>query len=208
MSLSRQCDLVGLVRSGWYYQPVTPDIRLARGFAHLVAILNWFSRYVLSFRLSNTLEAAFCTQALEEALELGSPDIFNTDQGCQFTSDDFTDRLRSQRIQISMDGRGRALRNIFVERLWRSVKYEDVYLKGYQTMSEVQEGLKLYFQFYNNERFHQALNYRTPREVHLSTTLETGRTLTPRKNKGFKIGHFKWSSSFEQRGKIGEVEPK
>jgi len=141
-------------------------IRLMRGFAYLVAILDWFSRYVLSWRLSNSLETAFCTEALEEALGKGSPDIFNTDQGCQFTSQDFTGRLKSQEIQISMDSRGRAFDNIFVERLWRSVKYEDVYPKGYQARTEAQEGLNQYFQFYNDERFHQSLQYRTPSMVH------------------------------------------
>ena len=155
-------------------RPTHPYIRLKQGFVYLVAIIDWFSRYVISFRLSNTLETAFCTDALEEALKEGTPDIFNTDQGCQFTSEDFTGRLLARDIRISMDGRGRALDNIFVERLWRSVKYEDIYLKGYQTMGEVQEGLKRYFRFYNNERFHQALDYRTPREVHLFTDLRVG----------------------------------
>jgi putative transposase len=141
-------------------------IRLIRGFAYLVAILDWFSRYVLAWRLSNSLETAFCTEALEEALKLGSPEIFNTDQGCQFTSADFTGKLIEQEIKISMDSRGRAFDNIFNERLWRSVKYEDVYIQGYQTMTEAQAGLKNYFRFYNHERFHQALDYRIPREVH------------------------------------------
>jgi len=142
-------------------------IRLLKGFAYLVAIMDWFSRYVLSFRISNSLSTFFCREALDEALDIGTPDIFNTDQGCQFTSVDFTGRLREREIRISMDGRGRALDNIFVERLWRSVKYEDIYLKGYQTMAEAQEGLKRYFQFYNNERFHQSLGYRTPKEVYV-----------------------------------------
>ena len=141
-------------------------IRLIRGFAYLVAILDWFSRYVVAWRLSNSLETAFCTEALEEALAQATPEIFNTDQGSQFTSENFTACLLGRRIQISMDSRGRAFDNIFVERLWRSVKYEDVYLKGYQTMGEAQEGLRKYFQFYNHERFHQALEYRTPWEVH------------------------------------------
>lgn len=154
-------------------------IRLACGFAYRVAILDWFSRYVLSYRLSNTLETAFCTEALETALTLGAPDIFNTDQGCQFTSKEFTGRLLSQGVRISMDGRGRAFDNIFIERLWRSVKYEDVYPKGYQTMAEAQEGLSHYFRFYNNKRFHQALHYRTPGEVHLSAILKIGCALTP-----------------------------
>lgn len=142
-------------------------IRLLRGFAYLVAILDWFSRYVLAWRLSNSLETAFCTEALEEALELGNPDIFNTDQGCQFSSEDFTARLKKKEIKISMDSRGRAFDNIFTERLWRSVKYEDVYPKGYRTMPEAQDGLGAYFQFYNHERFHQSLRYRTPSQIYL-----------------------------------------
>ncbi len=142
-------------------------VRLLNGFAYLVAILDWFSRYVLAWRLSNSLETVFCTEALEEALQIGDPDLFNTDQGCQFTSADFTGQLQRRDIRISMDGRGRALDNIFVERLWRSVKYEDIYLKGYQTVTEAQEGLKHDFQFYNNERFHQSRRVRTPREVYM-----------------------------------------
>ena len=141
-------------------------IRLTRGFAYLVAILDWYSRYVLSWRLSNSLETAFCTEALEEALGMATPGIFNTDQGCQFTSTDFTKLLLTRDIKISMDSRGRAFDNIFTERLWRSVKYEDVYIRGYQTMIESQRGLGKYFPFYNDERFHQALGYRTPSAVH------------------------------------------
>ena len=148
-------------------------IRLTRGFASLVAILDWYSRYVLSWRLSNSLETAFCTEALEEALGGGSPEIFNTDQGCQFTSQDFTGRLQEKNILISMDSQGRAFDNIFTERLWRSVKYEDVYIKGYQTMIEAQAGLKRYFQFYNDERFHQSLDYKTPVEVYGERRLST-----------------------------------
>lgn len=141
-------------------------IRLAHGFVYLVAVIDWYSRYVLAWRLSNSLETQFCLEALEESLKCGTPDIFNTDQGVQFTSDEFTGFLKSQQIQISMDSKGRALDNIFVERLWRSVKYEDVYLNGYQTMPEAYEGLNAYFWFYNNERFHQSLGYKTPREVY------------------------------------------
>lgn len=155
-------------------------IRLLKGFAYLVAIMDWFSRYVLSFRLSNSLETVFCREALDEALDIGTPDIFNTDQGCQFTSADFTGHLQKRKIKISMDGRGRAFDNIFVERLWRSVKYEDIYLKGYQTMTEAQEGLKRYFQFYNNERFHQSLGYRTPREVYVEKRGWRGVSICPR----------------------------
>lgn len=141
-------------------------IRLFKGFAYLVAVIDWFSRYVLSWRLSNSLDANFCTDALKEALSFGTPDIFNTDQGTQFTSGIFTSSLLEKSIQISMDSRGRALDNIFVERLWRSVKYEDIYLHGYQNIPEALSGLKDYFQFYNTERFHQALGYKTPWEIH------------------------------------------
>lgn len=141
-------------------------IRLDRGFAYLVAVMDWFSRYVISWRVSNSLETSFCLEALEEALEKATPDIFNTDQGCQFTSADFTGKLKQHKVKISMDSRGRAFDNIFVERLWRTVKYEDIYLKGYQTMPDVHGGLKNYFQFYNNDRFHQSLGYQTPGAVY------------------------------------------
>lgn len=141
-------------------------IPLAQGFAYLVAVIDWFSRYVLAWRLSNTMEAGFCAAALREALAKGRPEIFNTDQGSQFTSEEFTSELLSRGIQVSMDGRGRALDNVFVERLWRSVKYEDVYIHGYQTVPEAANGLGRYFPFYNDLRIHQALNYATPAEVH------------------------------------------
>lgn len=141
-------------------------IRMRRGFLYLVAVIDWFSRYVLSWRLSNTLESSFCVEALEMALETKQPEIFNTDQGTQFTSEDFTGILKDRNIAISMDGRGRYLDNIFVERLWRTVKYEEVYLRDYQTPSEAYLGLKNYFEFYNTERFHQSLNYQTPYEVY------------------------------------------
>jgi len=138
-------------------------IRLARGFVYLVAVIDWYSRKVLSWRLSNTLDTGFCVDCLQQAIQAyGVPEIFNTDQGCQFTSEAFTGVLKSHGITISMDGRGRALDNIFVERLWRSVKYEDVYLKGYNTMSELLIGLTEYFVFYNTERTHQSLDYNTP----------------------------------------------
>lgn len=141
-------------------------IRLLRGFAYLVAIMDWFSRYVISWRLSNSLETAFCTETLEEALDQATPEICNSDQGCQFTSTDFTGLLQGREVKISMDSRGRAFDNIFTERLWRTVKYEDVYLKGYGTMVEAQEGLGNYFRFYNHSRFHQALDYKTPFQVY------------------------------------------
>ena len=138
-------------------------IRMWRGFAYLVAVMDWFSRYVLSWRLSNTLDAAFCVEALDEALESGAPEIFNTDQGSQFTGDDFTGRLEQTRARISMDGRGRCFDNIFIERLWRSVKYEEVYLRDYADLHEAQARLARYFDFYNHERRHQGLGGATPR---------------------------------------------
>jgi putative transposase len=141
---------------------------LPRGFMYLVAVMDWFSRYVLAWQLSNTLDGAFCLDALQQALLWGKPLIFNTDQGVQFTADDFTTCLKREEIQISMDGRGRALDNIFIERLWRSVKYEDIYLKDYAAVSELEAGLVDYFRFYNDERPHQSLDYRTPAEVHFA----------------------------------------
>jgi len=137
------------------------------GFMYLVAILDWYSRYVVAWALSNSLETLFCLESLDEALKRAQPEIFNSDQGVQFTSDAFTGKLKAQDIQISMDGRGRAFDNIFVERLWRTVKYEDIYLKDYTTVIELEQGLKHYFRFYNEERPHQALSYRTPAAVYL-----------------------------------------
>ena len=141
-------------------------IRMARSWSYLVAVMDWFSRYVLAWRLSRNLESDFCVVALAEALRRGRPEIFNTDQGSQFTSDAFTGRLKQDGVRISMDGRGRALDNVFTERLWRSVKYEEVYLKDYQEFADAQQGLRRYFRHYNRERPHQALGYRTPAEVH------------------------------------------
>lgn len=142
-------------------------IRLAHGFAYLVAIIDWYSRRVLSWRISNSMEAIFCVDCLDEALRnYGKPEIFNSDQGSQFTSEAFTGVLKREGIIISMDGRGRAFDNIFVERLWRSVKHEDVYLKGYATMGELVFGLAEYFVFYNSERPHQALGQKTPELVY------------------------------------------
>ncbi len=144
-------------------------VRLERGFAYLVAIIDWYSRKVLSWRLSNSLDASFCVDCLEEALlHYERPEIFNTDQGVQFTSTVFIDVLKREEIKISMDGRGRALDNIFVERLWRSVKYEDIYLKGYANMGELLIGLSEYFTFYNGERPHQSLSNQTPSRVYES----------------------------------------
>lgn len=146
-------------------------IRLAQGFVYLVAVIDWYSRRVLSWRISNTMDTMFCVDCLEEALQrYGKPEIFNTDQGSQFTSDAFTGELKSRGIAISMDGRGRALDNIFVERLWRSVKYEDVYLKGYRNAMELMMRLTEYFVFYNGERPHQSLGNLTPDAVYATAS--------------------------------------
>jgi putative transposase len=149
-------------------------IRMLSGFIYLVVIMDWFSRYVLAWEISTTLETGFCLQALEEALALSSPQIFNTDQGSQFTSADFTSRVESAAIQMSMDGRGRMYDNIFVERLWRSVKYEEVYLQDYQSVREARERLRGYFLFYNTERPHEGLGYRTPCSVYFKEPLNQG----------------------------------
>ncbi len=132
----------------------------------LGAVLDWYSRYVLSWRLSNTLETQFCLEAQEAALEQATPEIFNTDQGTQFTAKAFVDPLLDAGVQVSMDGRGRALDNVFIERLWRSVKYEDIYPRDYATVLALEVGLRAYFNFYNHQRFHQSLGYRTPAQVH------------------------------------------
>ncbi len=146
------------------------DIRympMARGFAYLVAIIDWYSRKVLAWRLSNTLDSDFCVEALEEALQrFGTPEIFNTDQGAQFTSEAFTGILQQAGVVISMDGKGRWIDNVFVERLWRSVKYEDVYLKAYESLPQTRVGLGEYFGFFNSERRHQSLNRHTPNQVY------------------------------------------
>lgn len=141
-------------------------VRMRQGFLYLVAILDWFSRFVLSWQLSNSLDTSFCLAALEEALGKGRPEVFNTDQGSQFTSREFTGRLEAAGISISMDGRGRVFDNIFVERLWRSVKYEEIFLKDYQGVSDAEQGLGSYFEFYNWERLHQSLRYQTPAFVY------------------------------------------
>lgn len=142
-------------------------IRLHHGFSYLVAIMDWFSRYILSWELSESLESDFCKKALKRALSFyESPEVFNSDQGSQFTCEDFTGLLESRKIQVSMDGRGRVYDNIFIERLWRTVKYEEIYLRDYQDRSEAEGRLRSYFRFYNRERFHQALDYATPEEVY------------------------------------------
>ena len=145
-------------------------IPMAKGFMYLVAVMDWYSRRVLSWRLSNTMDTDFCVEALHEALERhGAPEIFNTDQGSQFTSEAFTDVLKDHDIAISMDGKGRWIDNVFVERLWRSVKYEDIYLRAYETPTDLRAGLTRYFQFYNQRRRHSSLARRTPDTVYFDT---------------------------------------
>jgi putative transposase len=141
-------------------------VPLTCGFMYLAAILDWFSRYVIAWRLSNTLDGSFCLEMLEEALSRGRPEVFNTDQGVQFTAAAWTARLESAGVAVSMDGKGRCLDNVFVERLWRTVKYEDIYLRGYETVPDLRQGLGRYFPYYNEERWHQSLGYRTPAAVY------------------------------------------
>jgi putative transposase len=157
---------VSITRTDQVWSADITYVPMSNGFMYLVAILDWFSRYVLSWQISNTLDNLFCINALEQALEYGQPEIFNTDQGVQFTSRRFTEHLESAGIKISMDSRGRVFDNIFIERLWRTVKYEDIYLNNYPTVDELAQGLERYFSFYNNERFHQSLDYRTPVQVY------------------------------------------
>jgi putative transposase len=141
-------------------------VPMRRGFVYLTAVMDWYSRYVLSWQLSNRLEGSFCLEALDEALSHGQPEVFNTDQGSQFTSAEFVNRLLDRAIAVSMDGRGRALDNVFIERLWRSVKYQEIYLRDYETVADVEEGIRLYFEKYNHERPHQSLDNMTPAKVY------------------------------------------
>jgi len=141
-------------------------IPMKKGFVYLVAVMDWHSRYIVSWRLSNSMDTSFCTEALEDALAQGTPGIFNTDQGSQFTSSDFTEMLKEKEVAISMDGKGRYLDNIFIERLWRSLKYEEVYLKAYEDIKEARVSIADWIRFYNFERPHQSLNYSTPWEAH------------------------------------------
>jgi len=145
-------------------------VPLRHGFLYLVAVMDWYSRYVLSWRLSNTLTGSFCAEALDESLLHAAPEIFNSDQGSQFTAAAFTSRLESHGVAISMDGRGRAIDNVFIERLWRSVKYEEVYLRDYTDGWQAEASLAAYFRFYNHERIHQSLGYRTPADVYAERT--------------------------------------
>jgi putative transposase len=145
-------------------------VPLPSGFMYLAAVIDWYSRYVLSWRLSNTRDGAFCLEMLEEALQGGRPEVFNTDQGVQFTAEAFTGRLLSAGVAVSMDGRGRASGNAFVERLWRTVKYEDIYIRCYEAVAELLQGLARYFAFYNHKRLHQSLGYEAPAEVYRRTS--------------------------------------
>jgi putative transposase len=155
-------------------------IRMRAGFLYLVAIMDWFSRYVLSWKLSNSMEVGFCIEALEDALKIATPEIHNSDQGSQFGSNEYTDILKAHGVAISMDGRGRAFDNIFIERLWRSTKYEEVYVHDYASGMEAHTGLKRYFTIYNNIRFHQALEYKTPYEIYFGKKSKIKLKIEPR----------------------------
>jgi putative transposase len=157
---------VAIVRPNQVWSSDITYVPLTRGFMYLAATIDWYSRYVIAWRLSNTLDGSFCLEMLDEALSLGKPEVFNTDQGVQFTQRAWTSRLESAGVAVSRDGKGRCLDNVFVERLWRSVKQEDIYLKGYDAVPLLQEGLAAYFPFYNTQRPHQSLDYRTPAQVY------------------------------------------
>jgi putative transposase len=158
---------VEIVRPNQVWSTDITYVPMPRGFMYLTAVMDWYSRYVLAWALSNSLEGTFCVEVLDEALDQGgAPDVFNTDQGSQYTAVAFTGRLQQAGVAISMDGRGRALDNVFIERLWRTVKYEWLYLHGFDTVNELQHGLAGFFQFYNHERFHQSLQNQTPAEVY------------------------------------------
>jgi putative transposase len=163
---------ISVVRPNQVWAADITYIPMAQGFLYLVAIMDVYSRYVLSWRLSNTLDATFCVEALQEALTKGHPDIFNTDQGAQFTGDAFTGLLEQHGVRISMDGKGSYNDNLFIERLWRTVKYEEVYLKAYEDGGDARSSLANYFHFYNAERPHHSLGYRTPAEVFAPTLIE------------------------------------
>jgi putative transposase len=163
-----------IVRPNQVWSTDITYIPLANGFMYLVAVIDWYSRFILDWRLSNTLDGIFCSDALQQALLLGRPEIFNSDQGSQFTATAFTEILMAAAVRISMDGRGRALDNIFIERFWRSLKYEEIYLKNYASVSALFVGLVHYFDFYNYRRPHQALNYRTPAQLYGASTHDFG----------------------------------
>jgi putative transposase len=165
---------VKVVRRDQVWSTDITYVPMASGFMYLAAVIDWYSRYVIGWRLSNTLDGSFCLEMLEDALRGGKPEVFNTDQGVQFTAAAFTGRLESAGVAVSMDGRGRALDNVFVERLWRSVKYEDIYIQGYDTVPGLHRGLARYFAFYNDERPHQSLGYQTPAAVYRGRNVEWG----------------------------------
>jgi putative transposase len=160
---------VGIERVNQVWSADITYVPMPKGFMYLAATIDWYSRYVVSWRLSNTLDGLFCQEMLDEALGRGRPEIFNTDQGVQFTALAFTERLKQAGVLISMDGRGRCLDNVFVERLWRTVKYENIYLQAYATVAELEQGLRSYLRFYNEERLHQSLDYQPPQVVHRGT---------------------------------------
>jgi len=199
---------VDIVRPNQVWSTDITYIRLSRGFVYLVAIIDWYSRKVLSWRLSNTMDAGFCVDCLEEAIKAyGRPEIFNSDQGSQFTSDCFTGVLIENGITISMDGRGRALDNIFVERLWRTVKYEDVYLKKYDGIQDLLMGLTQYFLFYNEERWHQSLNYKTPNGVY-QTAIGGGAKIMDKFNSSEKTSEpvvTNWDSAIQLECEQGSI---
>ena len=167
---------VAVGRPGHVWSADITYVPLPAGFMYLAATVDWYSRLVVAWRLSNTLDGAFCCEMLEAALAAGTPEVFNTDQGVQFTAGAWTGRLEAAGVAVSMDGRGRCLDNVFVERLWRTVKYEDVYIRGYETVAELERGLAAYFRFYNHDRPHQSLGYRTPAEVHAGRPKPTTRS--------------------------------
>lgn len=157
---------VPIDRVGQVWSADITYLPMASGFMYLAATIDWYSRYVVAWRLSNTLDGAFCRDMLDEALATGTPEVFNTDQGVQFTAGSWVERVEAAGVRVSMDGRGRCLDNVFVERLWRTVKYEDVFLRGYGSVPELERGLRAYFAFYNEARLHQSLGYKTPAEVY------------------------------------------
>ncbi len=177
---------VEVIRPNQVWSADITYIRLEEGFVYLVAIVDWYSRYLISWRVSNTMDTNFCVEALEEALKYVRPEIFNTDQGSQFTSMAFTGILEKNGISISMDAKGRVFDNIFIERLWRTVKYENIYIKDYKTIPDLKTGLIEYFDFYNGERYHQNLDYKTPWEVYIGKQVSTELKLLTKKEKNGK----------------------
>jgi putative transposase len=165
---------VAITRADQVWSTDITYVPLLTGFMYLAAVIDWYSRYVLAWRLSNTLDGSFCLELLDEALAQGRPEIFNTDQGAQFTAAAFTGRLLAAGVRVSMDGKGRCLDNVFVERLWRTVKYEDIYLRGYETVADLVQGLRRFFTYYNERRLHQSLAYQTPEAVYRGALAKAG----------------------------------